>query len=47
MKNVLNSLPWYKKANLEKAAELDAKGLPGTEIVESLAKWSEEWEANK
>ena len=36
-----------QKANLEKAAELDAKGLPGTEIVESLAKWSEEWEANK
>lgn len=36
-----------QKANLDKAAELDAKGLPGTEIVESLAKWSEEWEANK
>ena len=36
-----------QKANLAKAAELDAQGLPGTEIVESLAKWSEEWEANK
>lgn len=32
-----------QEANLEKAAELDAQGLPGTEIVESLAKWSEEW----
>lgn len=36
-----------QKANLAKAAELDAQGLPGTEIVESLAKWSEEWEATK
>ena len=32
-----------QKANLEKAAELDSKGLPGTEIVEALAKWTEEW----
>lgn len=32
-----------KEANLEKAAELDSKGLPGTEIVEALAKWTEEW----
>ena len=36
-----------QQANLEKAAELDKQGLPGTEIVEALAKWSEEWEANK
>ncbi|MBQ8563025.1 MAG: hypothetical protein IJ443_03930, partial [Firmicutes bacterium] len=33
-----------QEANLEKAAELDAQGLPGTEIVEALAKWSAEWE---
>lgn len=32
-----------KEANLEKAAELDSKGLPGTEIVEALAKWTAEW----
>lgn len=32
-----------KKANLEKAAELDKKGLPGTDIVEALAKWTAEW----
>ena len=32
-----------QEANLEKAAELDAQGLPGTEIVEALAKWSAEW----
>lgn len=32
-----------KQANLEKAAELDAKGLPGTKIVEALAQWTEEW----
>lgn len=33
-----------QKANLDKAAELDKKGLPGTEIVEALAQWSSEWE---
>ncbi len=32
-----------KEANLEKAKELDSKGLPGTEIVEALAKWTTEW----
>ena len=32
-----------KEANLEKAKELDSKGLPGTEIVEALAKWTAEW----
>ena len=32
-----------KEANLEKAAELDSKGLPGTEIVEALVKWTAEW----
>lgn len=32
-----------QKANLEKAKELDSKGLPGTEIVEALAKWTAEW----
>ncbi len=31
-------------ANLKKAQELDAMGLPGTEIVEALAKWTAEWE---
>ena len=36
-----------QEANLEKAAELDEQGLPGTEIVEALAQWSEEWEASK
>lgn len=40
-------LETVRKANLEKAKELDAKGLPGTEIVESLAKWTEEWNSNK
>lgn len=34
-----------QKANLEKAAELDKKGLPGTEIVEALAKWTAEWKS--
>ena len=34
-----------QKANLEKAKELDKKGLPGTDIVEALAKWTAEWEA--
>lgn len=32
-----------KEANLEKAKELDSKGLPGTEIVAALAKWTAEW----
>lgn len=40
-------LETVRAANMEKAKELDAKGLPGTEIVESLAKWTEEWNSNK
>ncbi|MFV0363455.1 MAG: TRAP transporter substrate-binding protein [Suipraeoptans sp.] len=35
------------QANLEKAQELDSKGLPGTEIVEALAKWTKEWNEEK
>ncbi len=33
-----------QQSNLEKAAELDAQGLPGTEIIEALAQWTQEWE---
>ncbi|MCI8596901.1 MAG: TRAP transporter substrate-binding protein DctP [Lachnospiraceae bacterium] len=32
-----------QQANLNKAAELDAQGLPGSKIVESLASWTAEW----